>query len=146
MSLLGSTIIWGCGSITMIVLYFHFCGSISAIVITKLLEKNNHVYVLFLKKNLIINTMFVFAIVIVVTIVVVTKAMFVITIVTFILYFEKKGEKVGQREKNKDYNGSTKLGSCLTTERKFIMFTIVMVMFIVSIVVLFLCFVKERNK
>jgi hypothetical protein len=132
----------------MIVLYFHFCGSISAIVITKLLEKNNHVYVLFLKKNLIINTivMFVFAIVIVVTIVVVTKAMFVITIVTFILYFEKKGEKVGQREKNKDYNGSTKLGSCLTTERKFIMFTIVMVMFIVSIVVLFLCFVKERNK
>jgi len=130
----------------MIVLYFHFCGSISAIVITKLLEKNNHVYVLFLKKNLIINTMFVFAIVIVVTIVVVTKAMFVITIVTFILYFEKKGEKVGQREKNKDYNGSTKLGSCLTTERKFIMFTIVMVMFIVSIVVLFSCFVKERNK
>jgi Ca2+/Na+ antiporter len=137
----------------MIVLYFHFCGSISAIVITKLqLQSSWKKTIMFmfysLKKNLIINTivMFVFAIVIVVTIVVVTKAMFVITIVTFILYFEKKGEKVGQREKNKDYNGSTKLGSCLTTERKFIMFTIVMVMFIVSIVVLFSCFVKERNK
>jgi low temperature requirement protein LtrA len=78
----------------------------------------------------------------------VTKAMFVfifvVTIVTFILYFEKKGEKVRHREKNKDYNGSTKLGSCLTTERKFIVFTIVMV--IVTIVVLYLCFVKEINK
>jgi hypothetical protein len=87
---------------------------------------------------------------IIVTIVVATKAMFVfifvITIVTFILYFEKKGEKVGQREKNKDYSGSTKLGSCFTTERKFIVFTIVMVMFIVTIVVSFLCFVKEKNK
>jgi len=84
--------------------------------------------------------MFLFAIVIIViivTIVVVTKTMFVfifvITIVTFILYFEKKGEKVGQREKNKDYNGSTKLGSCLTNERKFILFITVMVMFIVTI-------------
>ncbi len=139
----------------MLVLYFHFCGSISVIIITKLQlqsfwKKNNHVYVLFLRKkphchvcvchchhcdhchHCCGHQSYV-------------CVHIVVVIFNFILYFEKKGRESRIFKKNKDYNGSTKLGSCLATKRKFIVFTIVMVMFIVTIVVFFLCFVKKET-